>query len=118
MKHLISNNNKRYIKEAKADRKEGEEVVIHGFKSKNEQNQAILNFLRKKQELKELHKTALIYRTNSGAAAMAEKLLTCQIPFRLKEKLLNPLKVGGSSFWILNNINYYFDNLKQKNLSA
>ncbi len=35
-----------------------------------------------------------------------------------KEKLLNPLKVGGSSFWSLNNINYYFDNLKQKNLSA
>ena len=35
-----------------------------------------------------------------------------------KEKLLKPLKVGGSSFWSLNNINYYFDNLKQKNLSA
>ena len=35
-----------------------------------------------------------------------------------KIKLLKPLKVGGSSFWSLNNINYYFDNLKQKNLSA
>jgi prophage regulatory protein len=35
-----------------------------------------------------------------------------------KEKLLKPLKVGGSSFWSLNNINYYFDNLKQKNLLA
>ena len=35
-----------------------------------------------------------------------------------KEKLLKPLKVGGSSFWSLNNINYYFDNLKQKNQSA
>jgi len=35
-----------------------------------------------------------------------------------KIKLLKPLKVGGSSFWSQNNINYYFDNLKQKNLSA
>lgn len=31
-----------------------------------------------------------------------------------KVNLLKPLKVGGSSFWSLNNINYYFDNLKQK----
>ena len=35
-----------------------------------------------------------------------------------KIKLLKPIKVGGSSFWSQNNINYYFDNLKQKNLSA
>jgi len=33
-------------------------------------------------------------------------------------KLLRPIKVGGSSFWSLNNINYYLDDLKQKNLSA
>lgn len=35
-----------------------------------------------------------------------------------KEKLLKPIKVGGSSFWSQNNLDYYFDNLKQKNLSA
>ena len=29
-----------------------------------------------------------------------------------KEKLLKPLKVGGSSFWSQNNINTYFKNLK------
>ena len=29
-----------------------------------------------------------------------------------KEKLLKPLKVGGSSFWGQNNINTYFKNLK------
>ena len=29
-----------------------------------------------------------------------------------KEKLLKPLKVGGSSFWSQNNINDYFENLK------
>ena len=34
-----------------------------------------------------------------------------------KEKLLKPLKVGGSSFWSQNNLDYYFDKLKQ-NLSA
>jgi prophage regulatory protein len=33
-----------------------------------------------------------------------------------KTRLLKPLKVGGSSFWSLNNINYYFEELKQKNL--
>ena len=33
-------------------------------------------------------------------------------------KLLRPIKVGGSSFWSQNNINYYLDNLKQKNLSV
>lgn len=41
--------------------------------------------------------------------------------YRLAKKtnLLKPIKVGGSSFWSLNNINYYFDDLKQKNhLSA
>lgn len=35
-----------------------------------------------------------------------------------KEKLLKPIKVGGSSFWSQNNLDYYFDGLKQKNLSA
>jgi predicted DNA-binding transcriptional regulator AlpA len=35
-----------------------------------------------------------------------------------KEKLLKPIKVGGSSFWSQNNLDYYFDNLKQKILSA
>ena len=35
-----------------------------------------------------------------------------------KEKLLKPLKVGGSSFWSQNNLDYYFDRLKQTNLSA
>lgn len=35
-----------------------------------------------------------------------------------KEKLLKPIKVGGSSFWSKNNLDYYFDELKQKNLSA
>lgn len=35
-----------------------------------------------------------------------------------KEKLLKPIKVGGSSFWSKNNLDYYFDGLKQKNLSA
>lgn len=40
--------------------------------------------------------------------------------YRLAKKvsLLKPIKVGNSSFWSLNNINYYFDDLKQKNLSA
>ena len=40
--------------------------------------------------------------------------------YRLAKKtnLLKPIKVGGSSFWSLNNINYYLDDLKQKNLSA
>jgi prophage regulatory protein len=40
--------------------------------------------------------------------------------YRLSKKinLLKPIKIGGSSFWSLNNINYYFDDLKQKNLSA
>ena len=40
--------------------------------------------------------------------------------YRLGKKinLLKPIKVGGSSFWSQNNINYYFDKLKQKNLSA
>ena len=33
-------------------------------------------------------------------------------------KLLRPIKVGGSSFWSKNNLDYYFDGLKQKNLSA
>jgi predicted DNA-binding transcriptional regulator AlpA len=35
-----------------------------------------------------------------------------------KEKLLKPFKVGGSSFWSQNNLDYYFDRLKQTNLSA
>ena len=35
-----------------------------------------------------------------------------------KEKLLKPLKVGGSSFWSQNNINDYFENLKKDNLVA
>jgi prophage regulatory protein len=35
-----------------------------------------------------------------------------------KTNLLKPIKVGGSSFWSQNNINYYFDDLKQKILSA
>jgi prophage regulatory protein len=40
--------------------------------------------------------------------------------YRLAKRItyLRPIKVGNSSFWSLNNINYYFDDLKQKNLSA
>lgn len=40
--------------------------------------------------------------------------------YRLAKKvnLLKPIKVGGSSFWSQNNIDFYFDDLKQKILSA
>ena len=33
-------------------------------------------------------------------------------------KLLRPIKVGGSSFWSQNNINTYFEDLKNDNLAA
>ena len=39
--------------------------------------------------------------------------------YRLSKKvnLLKPIKIGGSSFWSLNNINIYFENLKKQNLN-
>ena len=85
---LIAANKSRFIKKAQAVSPSGEPVLYRGYSTRDEENESIATEIARFPE--GFNETAVIYRTNQDAAAMAEKLTEKGIPFRMKEKLKSP----------------------------
>ena len=87
---LIAANKSRFIKKAQAVSPSGEPVLYRGYSTRDEENESIATEIARFPE--DFNETAVIYRTNQDAAAMAEKLTEKGIPFRMKEKLKSPYR--------------------------
>ena len=87
---LIAANKSRFIKKAQAVSPSGEPVLYRGYSTRDEENESIATEIARFPE--GFNETAVIYRTNQDAAAMAEKLTEKGIPFRMKEKLKSPYR--------------------------
>ena len=81
---VIEENKVRYHKELQACESNGRgKVVARKYRTKDIQNQQIVEFLKKHSE--ELSRIAILYRTNSEARALAEILHSNGIPTNLEE---------------------------------
>nr|WP_308627957.1 ATP-dependent helicase [uncultured Eisenbergiella sp.] len=91
---LIAVNHNRYAKKNEAAAKGGQPVTCRGFASREEENEEIAMEIAKESNasVQALRETAIIYRTNQDACAMAGKLAEKGIPFRMKEKIKNPFR--------------------------
>ncbi len=85
---LIDHNKIRFDKQVDSQNQETNGVRLCCFSSRQEQSQNIIALIRqyKKQTGAQYRDMALIYRTNTHAAIMAEKLGKEKIPFQMKER--------------------------------
>ena len=88
---LIQHNKKRFEKQVLAQNTDKDGVRVCYFESRQEQSKSIVSLIQQymKQKGAQYKDIALIYRTNTHATIMAEKLLKEKIPFRMKEKTGN-----------------------------
>ncbi len=87
---LIKNNKKRFLKKIYTENQEGEAVEVREFQNVAEENQYVLElvkkYIEKGYEYKDL---AFLFRTNIGPRALLEKFMEYNIPFRVKDALPN-----------------------------
>ena len=88
-KTIIGENKNRYEKDVIAV-KEGDEVVLTPFPSKEEEYIDLIEKLRKAQLEGHLEQHACLFRTNIDASYLAELLLKEKISYVMKEKPYNP----------------------------
>lgn len=88
---LIKHNANRFDKEVIAQNTSKDGVRICYFESRQEQTKNIVSLIKQymRQPGARYRDIALIYRTNTHATIMAEKLLKEKIPFQMKEKTGN-----------------------------
>lgn len=82
---LIEDNHERFAKSLQAEKKGGDPVKIHLFSSREEEENYIVEEL-KKIEPENLEKTAVISRTNAQAAGLSKILFRHGIPFHIQGK--------------------------------
>ena len=87
---LIQANKNRFDKKAQAVNASGEPVCCRGYSTREEENESIASEIARFPD--RFQETAVIYRTNQDAAAMAETLTEKGIPFRMKEMLKSPYR--------------------------
>lgn len=85
---LISDNKNRLVKELKAAGEKGEKVSILSFSTREEEYNHLIISL-KELSAKELSHTAVIFRSNAQAAALAKVLSKEKIPFYIKSHMKN-----------------------------
>ena len=82
---LIEDNRERFAKNLQAEKQGGEKVKLHLFSSKGEEEDYIVEEL-KKIKPENLEKTAVISRTNAQAAGLSKVLFRHGIPFHIQGK--------------------------------
>lgn len=85
---LISDNKSRLVKKLKAAGEKGEKVSILSFSTREEEYNHLIISL-KELSAKELSHTAVIFRSNAQAAALAKVLSKEKIPFYIKSHMKN-----------------------------
>lgn len=89
--NLISHNRNRFDKVITAADCNAGNFKMYSFESVQEQSQAIISLIRQYMEQSDshYHDIALIYRTNTNAILISEKLLREKIPVHMQEKPKN-----------------------------
>ena len=87
---VIGYNKKRFPKKIHTSKDKGESVHIQEVKDMAEESKYVIKKIKEyqKQDVR-LSEMAVLYRTQSDARVIAEKLMEYQIPFRMKEHIHN-----------------------------
>lgn len=100
---VVKNNDSRFDKKISAVKKEGSPVQVITFKTLEEQNtQAVQEIIQLKKDGIALSEIAVLFRTNTGARGIIDKLMEYNIPFRMKDSIPNIFE-----HWITKNIVAY-----------
>ena len=91
-KRLICNNKTRFAKEVKTANTTADGVSIYSFESRAQENQNIISLIEQYMKIpgSNYRDIAILYRTNTNAGTVAEKLMQAGIPFQMKEKIKSP----------------------------
>jgi DNA helicase-2/ATP-dependent DNA helicase PcrA len=83
---LIAGNKKRFRKELKTVREDGDPVEFRLFSDAGSEAEHLARELRKAAEAGESYENAaVLFRTNTGCRAAVERLMAWQIPFRVRD---------------------------------
>lgn len=100
---VVKNNTNRYDKKISAVKKEADPVKVITFKTLEEENTEVVKEIMKlRQEGVRLKDIAVLFRTNTGARGIIDKLMEYNIPFRMKDSIPNIFE-----HWITRNIMAY-----------
>lgn len=100
---VIENNTNRFPKNIQAVRAPGDDILVAGYETMKEENQAIVDkimeFVKKGGNFKD---TAVLFRTNKQPRALVGLLMAYNIPFRMKDSIPNIY-----DHWIAKNLAAY-----------
>ncbi|MBE5925757.1 MAG: ATP-dependent helicase [Lachnospiraceae bacterium] len=100
---LIANNRNRFNKEIVSANEEGELLVLQEFNSHMEENERIIELIKKHlRDGGKLSDIAILFRTNIGPRYLVHKFMENNIAFRMKDSLPNIYE-----HWIAKNIITY-----------
>lgn len=87
---LVKNNSKRFLKNIRAIKEEGQDVIIKSFKELKEQNSMVVaNILQYYKNGIPFSNMAILFRTNTQPRALIEKLMEYNVPFQMKDMIPN-----------------------------
>lgn len=100
---VIRNNKKRFEKDIRAVREQGEPVSIREFAALAQQNENVVKEIMKYHEQGIAYRDmAVLFRTNLQPRALLEKLMEFNVPFRMKDAVPNLY-----DHWIARNLAAY-----------
>lgn len=100
---VVKNNTNRFDKKISAVKKEADPVKVITFKTLEEENTEVVKEIMKlREEGVSLTEIAVLFRTNTGARGLIDKLMEYNIPFRMKDSIPNIFE-----HWITRNIIAY-----------
>ena len=87
---VINKNKKRFFKEISTQNEEGEAVECQIFSNPGEETKQICQQIQKAVKNGRFYsEIAILFRTNTGAQLMTERLMEYNIPFAMKDKMPN-----------------------------
>lgn len=101
---LIANNEKRFQKKIRTVHPKGDPIMIRVFENSRQESEHLTDILlQKKEEGANLSDIAVLFRTNMGSRTLVEQLMSCNIPFQMRDVLPNLY-----DHWIAADVQTYF----------
>lgn len=101
--NVVKNNTSRFDKKISAVKKGGDPVQVITFKTLEEENLAVVKEIQRLRENGvRLNEIAVLFRTNTGARGIIDKLMEYNIPFRMRDSIPNIFE-----HWITKNLMAY-----------
>lgn len=101
--NVVRNNTNRFDKKISAVKQGGEPIQVVTFRTLEEENIQVVKEIQKlRQEGVRLTEIAVLFRTNTGARGLIDKLMEFNIPFRMRDSIPNIFE-----HWITKNLMAY-----------